>query len=193
MPDSQLVDPFGRRITYLRLSVTDRCDFRCTYCMSEDMVFAPRAQILTLEELYAVADAFISLGVKRIRVTGGEPLVRKGLTGLLAQLGARSELEDLAITTNGSQLPSLATALRDAGVKRLNISLDSLKRDRFAELTRRDRLDQVLAGIEAARACPVINARSLSARATKCVSESRRGIPWYAAVMPPAARRVTGR
>ena len=78
MPDSQLVDPFGRRITYLRLSVTDRCDFRCTYCMSEDMVFAPRAQILTLEELYAVADAFISLGVKRIRVTGGEPLVRKG-------------------------------------------------------------------------------------------------------------------
>ncbi|WP_312143537.1 MULTISPECIES: GTP 3',8-cyclase MoaA [Stutzerimonas stutzeri subgroup] len=152
MLDSQLVDPFGRRITYLRLSVTDRCDFRCTYCMSEDMVFAPRAQILTLEELYAVADAFISLGVKRIRVTGGEPLVRKGLTGLLAQLGARSELEDLAITTNGSQLPSLAPALRDAGVKRLNISLDSLKRDRFAELTRRDRLDQVLAGIEAARA-----------------------------------------
>ena len=146
MPDSQLVDPFGRRITYLRLSVTDRCDFRCTYCMSEDMVFAPRAQILTLEELYAVADAFISLGVKRIRVTGGEPLVRKGLTGLLERLGAREELEDLAITTNGSQLPSLAPALHAAGVKRLNISLDSLKRDRFAELTRRDRLDQVLEG-----------------------------------------------
>ena len=151
MPDSQLVDPFGRRITYLRLSVTDRCDFRCTYCMSEDMVFAPRAQILTLEELYAVADAFISLGVKRIRVTGGEPLVRKGLTGLLARLGARNELEDLAITTNGSQLPSLAASLHEAGVRRLNISLDSLKRERFAELTRRDRLDQVLEGIEAAR------------------------------------------
>jgi len=145
-----LVDPFGRRITYLRLSVTDRCDFRCTYCMSEDMVFAPRAQILTLEELYAVADAFISLGVKRIRVTGGEPLVRKGLTGLLARLGARSELEDLAITTNGSQLPVLAAALHDAGVNRLNISLDSLKRERFAELTRRDMLHQVVQGIDAA-------------------------------------------
>lgn len=151
MQDSQLVDPFGRRITYLRLSVTDRCDFRCTYCMSEDMVFAPRAQILTLEELYAVADAFIGLGVRRIRVTGGEPLVRKGLPGLLARLGAREELEDLAITTNGSQLHGMATTLREAGVKRLNISLDSLKPERFAELTRRDKFDQVLAGIEVAR------------------------------------------
>ncbi|CAM5438628.1 GTP 3',8-cyclase OS=Stutzerimonas stutzeri OX=316 GN=moaA PE=3 SV=1 [Stutzerimonas stutzeri] len=152
MSESQLVDPFGRRITYLRLSVTDRCDFRCTYCMSEDMVFAPREEILSLEELYAVADAFIGLGVKRIRVTGGEPLVRKGLPTLLARLGAREELEDLAITTNGSQLHALATTLREAGVKRLNISLDSLKRERFAELTRRDRLERVLAGIEAARA-----------------------------------------
>ncbi|EKM96838.1 GTP 3',8-cyclase MoaA [Stutzerimonas degradans] len=152
MSDSQLVDPFGRRITYLRLSVTDRCDFRCTYCMSEDMVFAPREEILSLEELYAVADAFISLGVKRIRVTGGEPLVRKGLPTLLARLGAREELEDLAITTNGSQLHALASTLREAGVKRLNISLDSLKRERFAELTRRDRLERVLVGIEAARA-----------------------------------------
>ncbi|WP_313518713.1 GTP 3',8-cyclase MoaA [Pseudomonas sp.] len=152
MSDEQLVDPFGRRITYLRLSVTDRCDFRCTYCMSEDMVFAPRAQILTLEELYAVADAFIGLGVKRIRVTGGEPLVRKGVVGLLEKLGARSELEDLSITTNGSQLQHLAGPLRAAGVKRLNISLDSLQRERFAEFTRRDSLDQVLAGIDAARA-----------------------------------------
>ncbi|OOE09722.1 cyclic pyranopterin phosphate synthase MoaA [Stutzerimonas degradans] len=152
MSDSQLVDPFGRRITYLRLSVTDRCDFRCTYCMSEDMVFAPREEILSLEELYAVADAFIGLGVKRIRVTGGEPLVRKGLPTLLARLGAREELEDLAITTNGSQLHALASTLREAGVKRLNISLDSLKRERFAELTRRDRLERVLAGVEAARA-----------------------------------------
>ncbi len=152
MSDSQLVDPFGRRITYLRLSVTDRCDFRCTYCMSEDMVFAPREEILSLEELYAVADAFIGLGVKRIRVTGGEPLVRKGLPTLLARLGAREELEDLAITTNGSQLHALASTLREAGVKRLNISLDSLKRERFAELTRRDRLERVLAGIEAALA-----------------------------------------
>ncbi|MDG1582436.1 GTP 3',8-cyclase MoaA [Pseudomonas sp. GOM6] len=152
MQDPQLLDPFGRRITYLRLSVTDRCDFRCTYCMSEDMVFAPRAQILTLEELYAVADAFIGLGVKRIRITGGEPLVRKNLLSLLGRLGGRSELEDLAITTNGSQLAHLAPALREAGVDRLNISLDSLQRERFAAFTRRDSLDQVLQGIDAARA-----------------------------------------
>ena len=152
MQDPQLLDPFGRRITYLRLSVTDRCDFRCTYCMSEDMVFAPRAQILTLEELYAVADAFIGLGVKRIRITGGEPLVRKNLLSLLARLGARAELEDLAITTNGSQLAHLAPALREAGVDRLNISLDSLQRERFAAFTRRDSLGQVLQGIEAAQA-----------------------------------------
>ncbi len=152
MHNSQLVDPFGRRITYLRLSVTDRCDFRCTYCMSEDMVFAPREQILSLEELYAVADAFIGLGVKRIRITGGEPLVRKNLLSLLTRLGERPELEDLAITSNGSQLVELAPQLRAAGVKRLNISLDSLRRERFAALTRRDKLDQVLAGIDAARA-----------------------------------------
>ncbi len=151
MHHSQLVDPFGRRITYLRLSVTDRCDFRCTYCMGEDMQFAPREQILSLEELYAVADAFIGLGVKRIRITGGEPLVRKNLLSLLARLGARDELEDLAITSNGSQLAELAPQLRAAGVKRLNISLDSLQRERFAAFTRRDKLEQVLAGIEAAR------------------------------------------
>ncbi|GIZ12130.1 GTP 3',8-cyclase MoaA [Pseudomonas sp. NCCP-436] len=151
MNTNQLVDPFGRRITYLRLSVTDRCDFRCTYCMSEDMQFAPRQQILTLEELYAVADAFIGLGVRRIRVTGGEPLVRKNLLQLLRRLGGREELEDLAITTNGSQLATLAQSLREAGVRRLNISLDSLRAERFAALTRRDRLAQVLDGIEAAR------------------------------------------
>ncbi|SFC82696.1 cyclic pyranopterin phosphate synthase [Pseudomonas citronellolis] len=152
MSDSQLVDPFGRRITYLRLSVTDRCDFRCTYCMSEDMQFLPRDQVLSLEELYAVADVFIALGVRRIRITGGEPLVRKGLTSLLARLGARAELEDLAITSNGSQLAGRAAELRAAGVRRLNISLDSLRRERFAAFTRSDRLPQVLAGIEAARA-----------------------------------------
>ncbi|RJG09795.1 GTP 3',8-cyclase MoaA [Pseudomonas cavernicola] len=152
MHNTQLVDPFGRRITYLRLSVTDRCDFRCTYCMSEDMVFAPREQILSLEELYAVADAFIGLGVKRIRITGGEPLVRKGLLSLLERLGARPELEDLAITSNGSQLYEMAPQLRAAGVKRLNISIDSLQRERFAAFTRRDKLEQVLVGIEAARA-----------------------------------------
>ncbi|AEF22596.1 GTP 3',8-cyclase MoaA [Pseudomonas fulva] len=152
MHTTQLVDPFGRRITYLRLSVTDRCDFRCTYCMSEDMVFAPRSQILSLEELYNVADAFIGLGVKRIRITGGEPLVRKNLLSLLRRLGERPELEDLSITTNGSQLSHLANDLRAAGVTRLNVSLDSLQRERFAAFTRRDMLDQVLAGIDAAAA-----------------------------------------
>ncbi len=152
MHTTQLVDPFGRRITYLRLSVTDRCDFRCTYCMSEDMVFAPRSQILSLEELYNVADAFIGLGVKRIRITGGEPLVRKNLLSLLRRLGERPELEDLSITTNGSQLAHMASDLRAAGVTRLNVSLDSLQRERFAAFTRRDMLDQVLAGIDAAAA-----------------------------------------
>ncbi|OLU24412.1 cyclic pyranopterin phosphate synthase MoaA [Pseudomonas sp. PA15(2017)] len=152
MHTTQLVDPFGRRITYLRLSVTDRCDFRCTYCMSEDMVFAPRSQILSLEELYNVADAFIGLGVKRIRITGGEPLVRKNLLSLLHRLGQRPELEDLSITTNGSQLAHMASDLRAAGVTRLNVSLDSLQRERFAAFTRRDMLDQVLAGIDAAAA-----------------------------------------
>ncbi|EPB1506266.1 TPA: GTP 3',8-cyclase MoaA [Pseudomonas aeruginosa] len=151
MSDSRLVDPFGRRITYLRLSVTDRCDFRCTYCMSEDMQFLPRDQVLSLEELYAVADAFIGLGVRRIRITGGEPLVRKGIAGLLARLGQRAELEDLAITTNGSQLRERAAELKAAGVRRLNVSLDSLQRERFAAFTRSDRLEQVLDGIQAAR------------------------------------------
>ncbi len=147
-----LTDSFCRKIRYLRVSVTDRCDFRCTYCMSEDMQFAPRAQILSLEELYAVADAFIALGVRRIRITGGEPLVRKNLLSLLVRLGQRPELDDLAITSNGSQLTELAPQLRAAGVKRLNISLDSLQRERFAAFTRRDKLGQVLAGIDAARA-----------------------------------------
>jgi cyclic pyranopterin phosphate synthase len=119
--------------------------------MSEDMVFAPRAQILSLEELYTVADAFIGLGVTRIRITGGEPLVRKNLLSLLDRLGGRPELQDLAITTNGSQLASMAAGLRAAGVTRLNISLDSLQRERFAAFTRRDQLAQVLAGIDAAR------------------------------------------
>ncbi len=152
MSNAELVDPFGRSITYLRLSVTDRCDFRCTYCMGENMVFVSREQILSLEELYEVADAFISLGVRRIRITGGEPLVRKGLVSLLERLGRRPELEDLAMTTNGSQLPFLAGELRAAGVRRLNISLDTLRSERFASFTRRDKHDQVLAGIEAARA-----------------------------------------
>lgn len=147
---SVLHDPFGRQISYLRLSVTDRCDFRCTYCMSEDMVFAPHSHLLTLDELYQVASAFIGLGVRRIRLTGGEPLVRKHVLSLLTRLGQRRELEDLSITTNGSQLAEMAPLLRQAGVSRINVSLDSLNSELFAQFTRRDRLAQVLQGIEAA-------------------------------------------
>jgi len=143
-----LIDRFGRRVDYVRLSVTDRCDFRCVYCMSEKMTFLPRARVLTLEEIYQLARAFNSLGVRKIRLTGGEPLVRKGVIGLIRQLG---ELDiELVITTNGSQLTHMAQDLRDAGVRRLNISLDSLREDRFKAMTRIGKLGQVLDGIDAA-------------------------------------------
>ncbi len=144
-----LIDDFGRRVDYVRLSVTDRCDFRCVYCMSENMEFLPKPQVLTLEELYQVAESFSSLGVKKIRLTGGEPLVRRGVMELIRAIGKLPV--DQVITTNGSQLTRLAGQLRDAGVSRLNISLDSLQADRFHRLTRSDRLQQVLDGIDAAR------------------------------------------
>ncbi|MFZ2726215.1 MAG: GTP 3',8-cyclase MoaA [Methylococcaceae bacterium] len=147
----QLVDRFGRTVDYVRLSITDRCDFRCLYCMAEDMVFLPRAQILSLEEIYKIAQAFVELGVTKIRITGGEPLVRKGALDLLTQIGMLEGLHELVLTTNGSQLVSSATALKAAKVKRINISLDSLKADRFKALTRTGDLAQVLNGIEAAR------------------------------------------
>ncbi|MCV6589718.1 MAG: GTP 3',8-cyclase MoaA [Marinobacterium sp.] len=143
-----LIDRFGRRVDYIRLSVTDRCDFRCVYCMSEKMTFLPRERVLTLEELYQVAQAFVSLGVSKIRLTGGEPLVRRGVIGLIRQLGQLDA--ELVITTNGSQLPKMARDLREAGVRRLNISLDSLHDDRFRAMTRIGNLDQVLAGVDAA-------------------------------------------
>lgn len=146
-----LIDRFGRRVDYVRLSVTDRCDFRCVYCMAEEMTFLPRHEILSLEELYRVAAAFVSLGVKKIRLTGGEPLVRRNILSLVQRLGAIPNLE-LVLTTNGSQLVKMAQPLKDAGVRRLNISLDSLDRDRFRELTRTGDLQQVLAGIKAAQA-----------------------------------------
>lgn len=146
-----LVDSFGRRVTYLRLSITDRCDFRCVYCMAEDMQFLPRAQILSLEELYAVARAFVELGVAKIRVTGGEPLVRNGALALLENLGRTPGLQTLALTTNGSQLQQSAVRLKAAGVQRLNISLDTLNPDKFRQITRVGDLAQVLRGIEAAR------------------------------------------
>ena len=147
-----LQDGLGRRIEYLRLSVTDRCDFRCVYCMAEDMTFLPRAQILTLEEIERLARLFVSLGVRKIRLTGGEPLVRRGIVDLCARISALPGLRELVMTSNGSQLVKLAEPLAGAGVKRLNISLDSLDPERFKAITRTGELQQVLDGIEAARA-----------------------------------------
>ena len=147
----RLIDRFGRVVNYVRISVTDRCDFRCVYCMEPDTQFVPRAQVLTLEEIEAVATAFVELGVDKVRITGGEPLVRKGITPLLARLAKLSGLRELVLTTNGSQLPKLAQPLKDAGIKRINISLDSLDPERFRRITRTGELQTVLDGIEAAR------------------------------------------
>jgi cyclic pyranopterin phosphate synthase len=149
---TQLIDRFGRKVDYLRISITDRCDFRCVYCMAEDMTFLPRAQILTLEEIYTLARAFAELGVRKIRVTGGEPLVRNGVLGLLEDIGKIESLDELVITTNGSHLASMATPLKKAGVKRINISLDTLDADKFKAITRTGDLQQVLKGIQAAKA-----------------------------------------
>ncbi len=154
-----LVDKFGRRVDYVRISVTDRCDFRCVYCMSEKMTFLPRDEILSLEELHRVAKAFVSLGVSKIRVTGGEPLVRRNILSFIEQTAAIKGLDELNITSNGSQLETLAPALKKAGLKRLNISLDSLKPEVFKKLTRTGDLEQVIRGIDAARAVGFDNIR----------------------------------
>ncbi|MEM6477199.1 MAG: GTP 3',8-cyclase MoaA [Pseudomonadota bacterium] len=148
-----LVDNFQRRITYLRLSVTDRCDLRCSYCMPERMTFLPKREVLTLEELHDLATGFIDRGVTKLRITGGEPLVRRDIIGLFHALGQRigSGLEELTLTTNGTQLAGHAEALAKTGVRRVNISLDTLDRDLFARLSRRDALPQVLDGIKAAQ------------------------------------------
>jgi len=152
--DRPMIDSFGRRISYVRLSVTDRCDLRCRYCMAEKMVFLPRKDILSLEEIVELADIFIARGVKRIRLTGGEPLVRKGIDHLVRELGRRigRGLDELTLTTNGTQLDRFAATLREAGVRRVNVSLDSRDPDRFRHITRRGELGQVVAGIDAAAA-----------------------------------------
>jgi cyclic pyranopterin phosphate synthase len=149
-----MLDPFGRHITYLRVSVTDRCDFRCVYCMAEDMTFLPKAEVLTLEELDRVCGAFVRLGVRKLRLTGGEPLVRRGIMTLFRSLGRHlgtGALDELTVTTNGSQLARYAEELRESGVKRINVSLDTLDAKKFAAITRWGKLDQVLAGIGAAQ------------------------------------------
>ncbi len=145
-----LIDRFGRRIDYLRMSVTDRCDLRCVYCMSEKMTFVPRSQLLTLEELERIGSCFVELGVKKIRITGGEPLTRRNVLQLIRALGSLEGLRELVLTTNGTLLPRYAGELKAAGVRRINISLDTLKPDRFRRITRIGELHRTLAGIDAA-------------------------------------------
>jgi cyclic pyranopterin phosphate synthase len=148
-----LIDRYGRQITYLRVSVTDRCDFRCVYCMAEDMKFLPKRHVLSFEEIDTIVTAFVARGVRKVRLTGGEPLVRRDILSLTEQLGRHlgNGLEELTFTTNGSQLTKYAAGLAAAGVRRINVSLDTLDPDRFAAITRRGRLADVLAGMEAAR------------------------------------------
>ena len=147
-----LVDGFGRHVTYLRVSVTDRCDFRCVYCMAEDMQFLPKRDILAFEEIETIVGAFVRRGVRKVRLTGGEPLVRRDITRLVEAIGARlgNGLDELTLTTNGSQLARHAEGLAAAGIRRVNVSLDTLDAGRFAELTRRGRITDVLSGIDAA-------------------------------------------
>lgn len=149
-PTTALIDKHGRHIDYVRLSLTDRCDFRCVYCMSEKMTFLPRNQILSLEEIYKVAQAFTELGVNKIRLTGGEPLVRNNVMSLIEDIGHLPGLDELLLTTNGSRLEKLAGPLREAGVNRINISLDSLNAEKFKAMTRTGKLEQVLKGVETA-------------------------------------------
>ncbi|AEI94492.1 GTP 3',8-cyclase MoaA [Roseobacter litoralis] len=153
--NAPLIDPFARAITYLRVSVTDRCDFRCVYCMSENMTFLPKKELLTLEELDRMCSAFVGLGVEKLRITGGEPLVRKGIMTFFQRMSRHLEagtLKELTLTTNGSQLERFADDLYAAGVRRVNVSLDTLDEQKFADITRWGRLPQVLRGIDAAQA-----------------------------------------
>ncbi len=162
-----MIDPFGRAITYLRVSVTDRCDFRCTYCMAEHMTFLPKKDLLTLEELHRLCSAFIAKGVRKLRLTGGEPLVRKNIMFLVRELGREIEagrLDELTLTTNGSQLSKFAAELADCGVRRINVSLDTLDPAKFHQITRWGDLGKVIEGIDAAQAAGIkvkINAVAL--------------------------------
>ena len=152
-PEHQLIDRFGRTVNYIRMSATDRCDLRCVYCMPEKMKFVPRNQLLTLEEMESIGRAFIGLGVDKIRITGGEPLVRQNILQLFRNLGEIEALRDLTLTTNATQLKKYARPLKDAGVTRINVSLDTLREDRFHSMTRVGELKKTLDGIEAAIAC----------------------------------------
>jgi GTP 3',8-cyclase len=175
-PGDALVDPFGRGITYLRVSVTDRCDFRCVYCMAEDMAFLPKADLLSLEELDRLCSVFIDKGVRKLRLTGGEPLVRRGIMTLVTSLSrhlAAGALDELTVTTNGSQLTKSAGELAGHGVQRINVSLDTLDADKFRTITRWGEFDKVLAGIEAALAAGL--RVKINAVALKGVNEDELG------------------
>ena len=175
-PVAPLIDPFARAITYLRVSVTDRCDFRCVYCMAEHMSFLPKAELLTLEELDRLCSAFVTKGVRKLRLTGGEPLVRRGIMTLFSSLSRHLKsgaLDELTLTTNGSQLAKYATQLKDCGVERINVSLDTLDPDKFRAITRWGDLGQVLAGIEAAQAAGL--KIKINAVALKGVNEDELG------------------
>ncbi|MDO9461383.1 MAG: radical SAM protein, partial [Alphaproteobacteria bacterium] len=151
---SPMIDPFGRHVSYLRVSVTDRCDFRCVYCMSEDMTFLPKRDLLSLEELDRMCSAFVARGVDKLRLTGGEPLVRRDIMWLFQRLSRHLDsgaLSELTLTSNGTQMPKYARELYACGVRRVNISLDSLDADKFKAITRWGKLDQVLKGIDAAQ------------------------------------------
>ena len=176
-----MIDPFGRRVSYLRVSVTDRCDFRCVYCMSEDMTFLPKVDLLTLEELDRLCGAFIGLGVRKLRLTGGEPLVRRNVMWLIRRLGRHLDgggLDELTLTTNGSQLSRFADELYDCGVRRINVSLDTLDPDRFRAITRWGKFDKVMGGLAAAKAAGL--AVKINAVALKGVNEDEvdRLIAW---------------
>src|ERR1700740_1971280 len=167
-----LIDPFGRAISYLRVSVTDRCDFRCVYCMSENMSFLPRPEIWTLEDSDRVCSAFITRGVRKLRLTGGEPLVRRGIMTLVNSLSRHlrsGQLDELTLTTNGSQLEKYARDLRAAGIRRINVSLDTLDAEKFRAITRWGSLDKVLAGIDAAQSAGL--SIKINAVALKSVNE----------------------
>jgi GTP 3',8-cyclase len=176
-----MIDPFGRAITYLRVSVTDRCDFRCVYCMAEDMTFLPKRDLLTLEELDRLCSAFVAKGVRKLRITGGEPLVRRNILSLFESLGrhlASGDLDELTVTTNGSQLDRFAQPLHDAGVRRINVSLDTMDRAKFKAITRWGELGKVMAGIRAAQEAGL--AIKINAVALKGVNEDEleRMIRW---------------
>jgi GTP 3',8-cyclase len=171
--ETRLIDPFGRHVSYLRVSVTDRCDFRCVYCMAENMTFLPKKDLLTLEELERVCEVFIDKGVRKIRLTGGEPLVRRNIMSLIGRLGEKVKsgaLEELTLTTNGSQLARYANDLAASGVKRINVSVDTLDPDKFRAITRWGNLDKVQDGIKAAQAAGL--AIKINAVALKGVNDA---------------------